>query len=566
MTRDSLRTLIELKNIHCPESMEVVLMLDIAHNVATVTENCWSLLGSAPPTDGTTMDFIAQVINRIDRRRVLKHIEDVAQGRNEDVPLNFRMDGDHSQFMVEMILKKIKLDDDHVLKGLLRFTPVTGQGSNNRGYEYKDPLTGTFNRTYFNYHITTRTSSLAEGEKCALIYLDLDNFKEINDRYGHHFGDEVLKVFFRRLQSIFSKQVLVGRPGGDEALIFISEFEDFDALNRRMDEFYEEQKNPLVVGGHSLNISASAGIALCPEHGSNLDAIMVAVDAALKMAKESGRNRYCYYDSHYHQEMVKRAEIYQCLNRAIDAQEFHLMYQPLFDLRRRRVYGAEALIRWDSANYGPVPPSVFIPMAEESELILAIGDWVLENSFSQLKLWKHNIADDFVLSVNISPAQIRKENFVSNIGKLIEQNKIKPQWIQLEVTETVFIDNYQNVRRKLEQLRELGLRVALDDFGTGYSSLNHIRNLSLDAIKIDRAFISNITSNEKDRLIAKTIVSLAESMHLKVVAEGIETHEQYNVLKEIHCHRAQGYLFGKPMKPEEYETSFIVENHPFDTL
>lgn len=555
--RQDVLSLIDLSNTYSPDSQEAYWILEPESLSMTLGRNYGLLLGKTGFMGAMAYEVFLEDVHRTDRRRVRNQMEKLLGGHQKRITLGFRMDHPRVEYHVELLAEAVRETEGSFIRGVMRFSPNGGNHSLMKSLNYHDTLTGAYNRSYFNYKTASRSASGDPGTKCAVMYMDADNFKDINDQFGHHFGDALLIAFFQRLSNLLPPGTLIARPGGDEALLLLDGVHSAEALSDVLEELYLSLKQPFDVDDRKVPLSVSTGVALCPDHGSNLDQLMISVDAALRMAKESGKGRYCFYDSSYHDELSKRLEIYSHLSQAIEKGELSLVYQPLYDIEQQRVYGAEVLLRWDSGHYGQVPPSVFIPLAEESSLILTIGDWVLENALKQLSLWKDAYGGAFMLSINISAIQFREPDFVDRVRAIIHENGVSEQNVQLELTESVFVSDYQNVKRKLEDLREMGLRIALDDFGTGYSSLNHIRNLSLDAIKIDKSFVSEITASEQDLSIARTIVALAEVLSLKVVAEGIETAEQYEVLKGIHCHRAQGYLFGRPMSPALFQERYI---------
>lgn len=392
---------------------------------------------------------------------------------------------------------------------------------------------------------------LADAGTCAVVYLDLDNFQRINDLYGQYFGDDVLQVAGRTMVKFLEPEALVARPGGDEFLILFSQIEGQQAFAKRLDRLRQFVAKPMTVQGREIKLACSIGVASYPEDGYNAEELIRNADSALHQAKKEGKNRHRFYELSIKTALIKRTEMERELNEALIRKELRLLYQPQVDLHSGRITGVEALLRWDSSFYGMVSPLEFIPLAEESGLIIPIGLWVLQQACQQIELWKQQRLGHLTVAVNLSPVQLHHEGFFKSVLQQLDRMGLAASSLCLEITESVLVDNLSQVSTILSRFRNMGVKIALDDFGTGYSSLNYLKNLPLDILKIDKTFIDNLKEGGVEKEIIRTIVSLAHILRLEVVAEGVETQEQYNYLRQIGCNKVQGYYLSRPIPAEE---------------
>lgn len=413
---------------------------------------------------------------------------------------------------------------------------------------HTDYLTGLPNRVSFMEQLGKRMEQLPQGELMALADLDLDNFKDINDAYGHLYGDVAMEAVAERLRSCLQPGDLIGRVGGDEFILLFRKVEDRRDCERRMDELMEAFCRPYPVLQRELRISASAGAVIIPLDGCyTLQSAMRNLDAALLSAKESGKGICRFFDSSMEERMLKRMELQADLQRAIEENQFELYYQPQVCLETGRVTGFEALIRWNHPQKGLVLPSEFIPLAEECGLIVAIGKLVLRAACRQLKEWEQEGYHDILLAVNLSAKQFRDPQFLDSVCELIRESGIDPKNLELEITETIALDDVTYSIGMLERLKRLGISFSLDDFGTGYSSLNYLKRLPVNNLKIDKSFLDSVMESKSDQRIVETIIQLAQALELSVIAEGVEQEEQETFLKKVKCNKAQGYLYSRPV-------------------
>ena len=427
----------------------------------------------------------------------------------------------------------------------------------------RDALTGLPNRLLFNDRLERALHRVqrAKNELLGVLFLDLDNFKLINDSLGHDAGDLLITTVARRLEtslrptdtvSCAGSTSTVARHGGDEFTILLEQLKSVSDAEYVADRMIARLAEPMVIHGHEVCVSASVGIALCDHTAKSSEDLLREADTAMYSAKAAGRGRRCLFDPAMQHAASRRLNLEKNLRKAIKEKAFYLCYQPYVRLATNRIEGFEALVRWNHPQQEPVGPDVFIGVVEELGLIGELGSWVLEEACRQAVMFNQANRSEFPLTVNVncSVKQFGMEGFSADVLRILRQTKVEPQWIKLEVTEGTLMANSEAVRPLLEELRHIGLRVGIDDFGTGYSSLAYLHWLPLDLLKIDRTFIASMSKGVEGLEIVRTILSLAKSLNLDVVAEGVETEEQRTMLIDLGCTHAQGYLFSRPTSPE----------------
>lgn len=420
-----------------------------------------------------------------------------------------------------------------------------------------DELTGLANRRNFK---TKLDEVLMKGDdfsmQHAIIMLDLDNFKDVNDAFGHVVGDEFLKQVANRIKEFDEDGIQTFRLGGDEFVLLISQYENrseimLNDINNIAEKIKTSLNIPFVVSGKLINTTPSIGISVFDNKLSS-EEIMVSADIAMYHSKRNGKNRISFFEAELQEKVSRRAKLLAELHHVMNRGELKLFYQPIFSANAD-IVAAEVLARWNSPEFGMVSPMDFIPLAEESDLILEIGRWILKEVFQQLTEWKsHSVASDWVLSVNISARQLQKKEFADEILNLAEDFKCQDVLgkLQLEITESMLLDNIPRTIYTMQKLKNAGIRFSIDDFGTGFSSLNYLTKLPLDALKIDRSFVNQMIGGENDMIVVKAIISLAKSLDLQVVAEGVETSDQLERLKQLECDYFQGFLLSRPTSIE----------------
>ena len=404
-----------------------------------------------------------------------------------------------------------------------------------------DPMTGFSNRSGFtdSFAITLETARF-KGFYAALLIIDIDNLQNINDSLGSSAGDKVIMDVANTLKQFQRKYIHIFRYGDDEFAVVISNFESNDSLVNFIDCIYDAFQ--------LKQISVSGGISIFPTNTEQKEELIRFADMAVHYAKKNGKNIFVYFEPEMQRIFIQRLTLQTKMNAALLESSFTQYYQPQFDIQTGKLRGFEALIRWNDEELGTIAPSVFIPIAEETGLIIPIGRWVLKTAITTLKTWQAKYNFNGIISVNVSPIQLLNENFIEELEDLVFEYKVSPEMLEIEITEGVMINNIGDAIDKLRQIKALGCRVSLDDFGTGYSSLSYLQMLPLNTLKIDKAFINDITSKDGvQATITRSIIDMVEKMGLETIAEGVENSEQLELLDKFNCNFVQGFLRGKPM-------------------
>ena len=438
-----------------------------------------------------------------------------------------------------------------------------------RRLAYFDDITGLPNRAFFKERLSqTLETARRHAWALALLFLDLDNFKRINDTLGHSIGDLLLvEVAKRLLVSLRTSDVIaqghanrdseqLARLGGDEFTLMLSELataEDAGVVAARL---LEVLSKPLTLAGHEITITASIGIAVYPNDGTDVETLLKSADMAMYFAKRKGRNAFQFYTEAMNSAALKRMTMENGLRRALEQSEISLNYQPQIDIATGRISGVEALARWHSAELGEISPADFIPLAEETGLILPIGDWVLRTACAQCKAWRDEGLALPRVAVNISVRQFAQDDFAAHVAAILAETGLDAAHLELEITESLLMKDGDAALAMLHELKQLGVQLAIDDFGTGYSSLSYLKQFPIDRLKIDRVFVQGVQSDAQDRAIAMAVIALADSMDLKVTAEGVETAGQFAFLGDRCCGEAQGFYLSRPLPTAEV-TSFL---------
>jgi diguanylate cyclase (GGDEF)-like protein/PAS domain S-box-containing protein len=417
---------------------------------------------------------------------------------------------------------------------------------------YYDALTGLPNRTLLQDRLATALAGARRRkDKIAILFLDLDRFKDINDSLGHSVGDLLLQAVAERLKAWGREQDTVARLGGDEFLIMLTHVKDLPdaavAAERLMDAMTAE----FVVDGHLLSVGCSVGISVFPEHGADAEALIKNADAAMYSAKANGRHNFTFFTEEMNAQVMERLTLESNLRLALDKKELFLVYQPQMDIATGRITGLEALLRWQHPELGLVPPDKFIRVAENSGLIIPIGEWALRTACAQARKWQDEGLFAVPVAVNVSAVQFRQEGFPKLIRRVLHDTSLASQYLELELTESLLLSNADVMFSVLQELKIMGLKLAIDDFGTGYSSLSYLKQFPVSKLKIDRSFIRDVAVNPDDAAITAAIISMAKSLHLNVIAEGVENEAQMSFLRAHECDEIQGYYFSRPLPPDE---------------
>ncbi len=431
---------------------------------------------------------------------------------------------------------------------------------------YFDDLTELPNRLSFKESLQVMISfAQREKHKLAVLFLDIDGFKRINDTLGHHMGDQMIKTIGSRLRKMLRnsdvivrmgvnehENISLARLGGDEFTVLLSKIERNEDAAIVAERIREKLETPLILGDQELYTSTSIGISIFPDDGESADEILKNADMAMYHAKRAGGNSYRYFSTQMTEVANRRLMLEKHIHKALGNNEFELHYQPQYDLATEKYCGVEALIRWRNQELGFISPAEFIPLTEETGLIVGIGEWVLRESCRQAKNW-HDQGLMIRMAVNVSARQLRQKDFSEVVAKVVAETDINPELLELEVTESALISEEDNVLEVLQALKKIGVLLAIDDFGTGYSSLSRLKNFPIDRLKVDRSFVNDLEKDTANVAIVTAIIGMANVMNMNVIAEGVETKEQLAIVKTKHCDEVQGYLLCKPLPAPQVE-------------
>jgi polar amino acid transport system substrate-binding protein len=422
---------------------------------------------------------------------------------------------------------------------------------------YHDPLTGLPNRLLLDDRLKIALSrARRHGETLALLLIDLDRFKAINDSWGHGIGDKVIKEAAYRIKRRLREEDTVARLGGDEFVLVLPQVGKAENVVRIVERIREELKPAFRLIGQEVCLTASVGIAIYPDDGKDPEVLFKKADAALYRAKEEGRNAFRFHTPSMNEAALGRFVLENQLSEALHQNEFVVHYQPQIEIATGRIVGMEALLRWEHPDLGLVPPVEFVPLAEETGLIVQIGEWVLREACTQNKIWQVEGLPPLKVAVNVSARQLQRPNFPEKVSWILRSTKLDPRCLELEIAEGTVLQKVEEVRELFQRLEKTGARIAIDDFGTGYSSLDYLKKLSLQTLKLDQSLVRDLPDNPRDAAVASAIIALAHSLNIKVLAEGVETQEQLEFLRRRDCDLVQGYLFSKPLPGPEFKKFF----------
>jgi diguanylate cyclase (GGDEF)-like protein len=413
---------------------------------------------------------------------------------------------------------------------------------------HHDVLTELPNRILFQDRLNQAIESARrQGRQLAVMFMDLDQFKHINDSLGHAIGDQLLQSVAQRLVGCVRHSDTISRQGGDEFVVLLSHIEHAEDTALSAQKMLAALALPHHIDGHDLHISVSIGISIYPDDGQNAEILIKSADTAMYYAKDNGRNNYKFFEQDMNARAVLRQSTEASLRLALERREFVLYYQPKINLHSGTIVGVEALIRWQHPERGLLSPAQFVPIAEDCGLILPIGRWVLREACLQARAWRQAGLPSITVAVNTSALEFRAKDFLENIRTTLEDTHLEPRYLELELTESALMRDAESTDSVLHAIADLGVKLAIDDFGTGYSSLSYLRQFPIDTLKIDQSFVNRMTSNPDDAAIVNAVISMGKSLKQRVIAEGVETPEQYALLLAQQCDEAQGYYFGRPV-------------------
>ncbi|MFC7332841.1 EAL domain-containing protein [Rhodocista pekingensis] len=535
-----------------------VFDVDYAHGIFWWSPEFIEMLGYEGSPPGQADLLFREILHPEDRPAALAQIERYLSGESGDYHAFYRLrHRDGSLIWIEARGQAIRDDRGRPVRITGTMTDVTDRKRFEEQLMYvstHDPLTGLPNRTLLQDRLQHAADQAErKGNSVAVLLLDLDRFKLVNDSLGHQVGDKLLRAISQRLASSVRPADTIGRLGADEFLIIAEDLPDPQMAARVAETVLAGLSQPFGLDGQQLFITCSIGITLFPGDATDISALLRDADTAMHTAKSSGGNGYRFFTPEMNEAAVARLSLEHALREAIEQGQFELYYQPKASLETMETVGVEALLRWRHPEMGMIPPSTFIPVAEETGMILAVGDWVLRAALEQIKRWERAGLEPLPVAVNVSVRQITSSHFAERIQSLLDEYGVRPDLLELEITETAMMSNMAFIADGLSELRGRGIRIAVDDFGTGYSSLSYLRRLPITTLKVDRSFVSEAPSNADTAAIAATIIAMGRQLGLTVVAEGIETQAQLDFLRRHRCHEAQGFLIGFPVPAAELE-------------
>ncbi|STX50289.1 sensory box protein, GGDEF family protein, LssE [Legionella busanensis] len=452
--------------------------------------------------------------------------------------------------------------DTSIVGRIYSFRDITEKASLEKKLQFQathDPLTGLPNRTLIHEKLINTIRFCAQQEShCAVLFIDLDRFKLVNDSWGHHLGDKLLKAVAKRIAPLIRSQDTLARLGGDEFVIILTGLEQGKGAANVAQKIITALNKPLSVGNQEIIMPPSIGISIYPYHGKTANTLLKNADVAMYQAKQKGGNQFKFYTRRANPYLSKQLQKEAELRTAIKNHEFFMLYQPQFNVQNQDLLAVEALVRWQHPKKGLLSPNEFIPLAEESGLIIPLGDLIINEVCQQMSIWQSQGLPRIRVAINIGSQQLRQRNFAKRLEAILQKYKIEPQYLELEIIENVIIVNPE-VQSTLQELKNLGVKIVLDDFGTGNSSLNYLKRIQFDRLKIDQSFIKNISKSRSDEVIIQAIIAMAQSLNFKVVAEGVENQRQINFLKERYCDEVQGFLLSEPLTAQAVEV--LLKKH-----
>src|ERR1022692_342760 len=528
--------------------------LDVIKDEHVWSDTCKALLGVAPDSPANYQSLM-NAVHPDDWKMMQTKIDGAIQEKRDYIVENRVVWPDNSVHWRTSSGQAFHDDTGHVT----RMSGITMDIDDRKQAEervqflaYYDALTGLPNRTLLRDRLANAFAGARRQKyKVALLFLDLDTFKGINDSLGHSVGDLLLQEVAGRLKAWGREQDTVARVGGDEFLIVLTGLEDVMDVAVAAERLMDAMTAEFVVQGHSLSIGCSVGITIYPEHGVDGETLIKNADAAMYSAKQSGRNNFRFFTDDMNAQVVERLTLESGLRLALDKKELFLVYQPQMDVVTGRITGLEALLRWQHPDLGLVAPDKFIRIAENSGLIVPIGEWVISTACRQAQKWQEEGLPAASVAVNVSAVQFRKEGFCEMIRRVLQETGLAPRYLELELTESLLLADADVTLSVIQELKAMGLTLAIDDFGTGYSSFSYLKQFRVSKLKIDRSFIRDVAVNPDDAAITTAIISMAKSLNLKVIAEGVEDEAQMSFLRAHQCDAIQGYYFSKPLAVEK---------------
>lgn len=556
-------------------------VIDGVHDsIMVINEDCSIRLMNQVARDSVQAEFVAD-INAPKCHEVSHHsrkpcdgvdhpcpLKEVLQSKKAATVVHKHPRADGSIAFVELIASPLR-DENGEVSGIIEIArDITSHLSTQRELEeqklhlhklaHHDTLTGLPNRLLFLDRLQQAIRKAhRNNSRVAVLFVDLDRFKQINDSLGHAMGDAVLKAVARRLETCLREDDVVARLGGDEFTIIMDSLHDTRHVATMAQKLISIVQSSVTHEEHELYVSASIGIALYPQDGEDAEVLLRNADTAMYKAKGEGRNSFQFYTADMTERAFERVLMESHLHRALDSNQFNVLYQPQIDLASGELVGTEALVRWQHPELGCLSPARFITLAEDTGLILRLGEWVLRTACRQVTDWYAAGLNPGRVAVNVTANQLGDDSFLPQVERILEESGCRPQWLELEITEGVIMQKHERSFQVLQRLQNLGIELAIDDFGTGYSSLAYLKRLPVSKLKIDRSFIMDIPDNDSDNAIARAVIAIGHSLDLRVIAEGVENSEQTAFLREVACDEVQGYLFSPPLSADELVSQYF---------
>ncbi len=488
--------------------------------------------------------IVVLLIIYVIRLKKVKHLQSLAYQENQKIKENFRE------------LEEVYQTSLSTLNELSsKYEELNKNKENMKKLAYTDYLTELPNRVAFTEMLDNIMLTLRSEETVAIMDIDIDNFKNINDSLGHSYGDELLIDVTYRLKQAMDENDYLARIGGDEFIVLTQNLQDTLEFEAKIKKIKNVFSYPFILSTKEYFVTVSIGVAFAPKDGKTSQSIIKNVDSAMYVAKANGKNTHAYFDYAFNKKLTEKIETQSELRKALERNEFELFYQAQMNLETKKVVGFEALIRWNHPTKGLVYPDEFISLAEETGLIIPIGKWVLKTACEQLKQWSATHSE-LTMAVNLSARQFKDRDLVKQVYDAIEETGINPKMLELEITETIALDDIEYTIATIQELRKIGVNFSLDDFGTGYSSMNYLKRLPVSNLKIDKSFLDTVMEDTSDQKIIQAIITLARNLDLYVIAEGVESFDQEEFLKEANCDKAQGFLYSKPV-PKDKAVLFL---------
>ncbi len=543
---------------------DAVICTDINGNIDYLNIAAENMTGwPREEANGLPINRVFNIINGITRQPACNPVDLVLQSNKpRGLPADtILIKRDGSEISIEDSTSPIHNWDGQLTGVVIVFHDVSVTKAMSAKMVYSaqhDYLTNLPNRLLLNDRIAQAIESAKRHDtQLALLFLDLDNFKHINDSLGHATGDKLLQSVTQRLTDCVRSSDTVSRQGGDEFIILLAESKNGDDAALTAQKILDALAKPHAIGKSQLHISTSIGISAYPNDGLDAETLIKSADTAMYYAKDRGRNNFQFFKGEMNTRAVERSIIEANLRLALVKQQFVLHYQPKVNIITGEITGAEALLRWQHDELGEILPDTFIPVAEDSGLIVPIGRWVLRQACLQSKLWQNAGLPAITIAINISAKEFLHKDFVEGVRAVLIETRFDAQYLELEITESVLMRDAQYSKAILQQLKQMGIKLAVDDFGTGYSSLSYLQKFPIDVLKIDQSFVQNIESINDDGIIVSAIINMGNSLKLRVVAEGVENASQLAFLKARHCEEGQGYFFGHPLAADQFSSNFL---------